>query len=145
MDTGNGHGDGGAPPSKTCLERFSHAIESRMTGFFSRLGEIVATHPYKTLAIAFIAVIIGGSGISILEEESRGDKLWLPSDTRAQNDWVRNWLLLLTWPCWYDRVCLDGYFSLVFLPARVVDLISMPHGPRFRGHWYQSLSGEWIR
>lgn len=36
----------------------------------------------------YIGVIIGMSGFSVLESESRGDKLWLPTGTRAQEDYV---------------------------------------------------------
>lgn len=32
--------------------------------------------------------MIGMSGFSVLESESRGDKLWLPTGTRAQEDYV---------------------------------------------------------
>lgn len=32
--------------------------------------------------------MIGMSGFSVLEEESRGDKLWVPTGTRAQEDYV---------------------------------------------------------
>lgn len=88
MAGGNGSaGHSGSPP-KGCLEHLSHAVESKMFGFFSRLGRFVGEHPYRTLLAAIIVVVIGASGISVLENESRGDKLWLPTDTRAQTDWV---------------------------------------------------------
>lgn len=59
-----------------------------MTSFFSTLGRLVAKRPYLTLLLSIIVVILGMSGISVIEEESRGDKLWLPSNTQAQDDWV---------------------------------------------------------
>ncbi|CAN0219603.1 unnamed protein product [Pylaiella littoralis] len=70
------------------LQRFSHAIESSMSAFFSRLGELVATHPAKAVLLSLIGVMIGMSGFSVLESESRGDKLWLPTGTRAQEDYA---------------------------------------------------------
>eukprot|EP00752_Nemacystus_decipiens_P003771 g3472.t1 len=70
-----------------CLKKLSHAIESRMNAFFSRLGELVAIHPGKTVVLALIGCMIGMSGFSVLEEESRGDKLWVPTGTRAQDDY----------------------------------------------------------
>lgn len=38
--------------------------------------------------------MIGMSGFSVLESESRGDKLWLPTGTRAQEDYVSRVVLL---------------------------------------------------
>lgn len=90
-----GNGTKGEPQPDGCLQRFSHAVESRMKSFFSTLGRLVAKRPYLTLLLSLFVIILGTSGISVIEEESRGDKLWLPSDTRAQDDWVREkcWLV----------------------------------------------------
>eukprot|EP00903_Cladosiphon_okamuranus_P017671 g16272.t1 len=71
-----------------CLQKLSHAIESRMNGFFSRLGELVAVHPGKTVLLALIGCMVGMSGFTVLEQESRGDKLWVPTGTRAQEDFA---------------------------------------------------------
>lgn len=73
---------------KGWLQKFSHAIESRMTSFFSNLGRRVAINPGRTVLLALLFVAIGMGGISMLEQESRGDKLWLPSNTRSQDDYV---------------------------------------------------------
>lgn len=58
--------DHGAEAKPTgCLKKMSHAVESRMTAFFSRLGELVAIHPGKTIILAIIgeiAAAIGGGG-----------------------------------------------------------------------------------
>eukprot|EP00903_Cladosiphon_okamuranus_P007237 g7024.t1 len=69
-----------------CLQKLSHVIEFKMNAFFSRLGELVAIHPGKTVLLALVGSLIGMSGISVLEEESRGDKLWVPTGTRARED-----------------------------------------------------------
>lgn len=79
----------GPTPAESFFQRVSHVIESGMNRFFSRLGELVATHPGKTLLIAMVGCVIGMTGFSVLETESRGDKLWLPTGTRAQEDFVR--------------------------------------------------------
>lgn len=76
------------PRPKGCLANMSHAIETGMNSFFTKLGWVVANNPSKTLAIALIGCLIGMGGFSILEEESRGDKLWVPTGTRAQDDYV---------------------------------------------------------
>lgn len=41
-----------------CLQKISHAIESRMNAFFSRLGELVAIHPGKTVLLSLVGKII---------------------------------------------------------------------------------------
>lgn len=76
------------PNTKGCLAYTSHAIETGMNSFFSKLGWVVANSPWKTLVIALLVCVIGMGGFSILEEESRGDKLWVPTGTRAQDDYV---------------------------------------------------------
>lgn len=43
-----------------CLQKLSHKIESKMNAFFSRLGELVAVHPGKTVLLALIGEITGG-------------------------------------------------------------------------------------
>ena len=49
------HGADAKP--KGCLKKMSHAIESKMTAFFSRLGELVAIHPGKTVILSLIGEI----------------------------------------------------------------------------------------
>lgn len=80
--------DAGGGQPEGCLQKFSHAIETRMSGFFSKLGRGVGINPGRTLILALIGCLIGMSGFSVIENESRGDKLWLPTGTRAQDDWV---------------------------------------------------------
>ncbi|CAM9219494.1 unnamed protein product [Ectocarpus sp. 6 AP-2014] len=82
------HGASAEAKPATCLQKMSHAIESRMHAFFSRLGELVAIHPGKTVLLALVGVLIGMSGFTTLEQESRGDKLWVPSGTRASEDYA---------------------------------------------------------
>lgn len=47
----------------TCLQKMSHAIESRMHSFFSRLGELVAIHPGKTVLLAVIGMSLRWRGV----------------------------------------------------------------------------------
>lgn len=41
-----------------------------------------------SLFLMCVGVLIGTSGFTALEQESRGDKLWVPSGTRASEDYV---------------------------------------------------------
>lgn len=54
---------------------------------------IVTTCPHRN----HLGVVIGMSGISVLESESRGDKLWVPTGTRAQEDFVSASRALYPW------------------------------------------------
>ena len=71
---------------KGCLQKVSHVVETTMSGFFTALGGKVARSPGRTVLLAFVCVAIGMSGFNVLETESRGDKLWLPTGTRAQDE-----------------------------------------------------------
>eukprot|EP00904_Undaria_pinnatifida_P001827 jgi/Undpi1/11645/HiC_scaffold_36.g13940.m1 len=73
---------------KGCLQKVSHVVETTMSGFFTALGGKVARSPGRTVLLAFVCVAIGMSGFNVLETESRGDKLWLPTGTRAQDDYA---------------------------------------------------------
>ncbi|CAM9912348.1 unnamed protein product, partial [Choristocarpus tenellus] len=70
------------------LLRLSFAVERSMARFFTNLGEKVGRRPLLTVFLCLVVVLIGASGISVLVNEARGDKLWLPSDTRSQDELV---------------------------------------------------------
>ena len=53
---------------------------------FHALGTFIARRPLVTIAISLLFVAICASGIRELKEENRGDKLWVPTDSRAQDD-----------------------------------------------------------
>lgn len=74
------------------------------------LSVIFPSHP---------GVLIGMSGFTVLESESRGDKLWVPTGTRAQDDYVSAVCLPLSCPvrCGvvlpYCGVCCCGIYVSV--------------------------------
>lgn len=65
-----------AEAKPSCLQKFSHAIESRMGAFFSRLGELVAIHPAKTVLLALVGeanvvvVVVQWGGVRGLKENT---------------------------------------------------------------------------
>lgn len=68
-------------------------------------------NPGRTLILAFIGCAIGMSGFSVLENESRGDKLWVPTGTRSSKDWVSFFFLSF------------GVFSLFFWLGKISHLL----------------------
>lgn len=53
---------------------------------FYQLGHFIARRPILTICISLLVVAICASGILQLKEENRNDKLWVPTDSRAQSD-----------------------------------------------------------
>ena len=59
-----------------------HFLERR----FYKLGHFIARRPILTICISLLVVAVCASGILQLKEENRNDKLWVPTDSRAQSD-----------------------------------------------------------
>jgi len=73
-----------------CLKKISNFITGSMEKGFYRLGKAVGGSPWITILISLI--ICGACLVGLLKftQESRGDKLWTPSDSTAQKHkiWV---------------------------------------------------------
>ena len=73
---------------QSALERAGDRVNGAITGFFYSTGLSIGRNPRKwAFATFFVAVIFGaGIGFPGITNESRGDKLWVPADTEAQDD-----------------------------------------------------------
>ena len=81
--------DGLEPAAEqSALERFADRINGAITGFFFKVGFSVARSPRKWLIGTFLVFLEFASGVAYpgLTNETRGDKLWVPADTQAQDD-----------------------------------------------------------
>ena len=81
--------DGLEPAAEqSALERFADRINGAITGFFFKVGFSVARSPRKWLIGTFLVFLVFASGVAYpgLTNENRGDKLWVPADTQAQDD-----------------------------------------------------------
>lgn len=80
----------GLPPAaeQSALERFADRINGVITGFFFKVGFSIAHSPRKWLIGTFLVFLVFASGVAYpgLTNENRGDKLWVPADTQAQDD-----------------------------------------------------------
>ena len=76
------------PDERSMFERFADNVNGALTGAFFRLGYSVAKNPYKYALSSFIVCLLLTVGIFApgLTNENRSDKLWVPSDTQAQDD-----------------------------------------------------------
>ena len=73
---------------KSGLAGVGDAVNARITSFFFAAGVSIATRPRQWLLGAFLVFLVFTSGVGYpgLKNESRGDKLWVPADTQAQDD-----------------------------------------------------------
>lgn len=76
------------PDERSTFERFADNVNHALTGGFFRLGYSVAKNPYKYALGSFLICLMLTVGIFApgLTNENRSDKLWVPSDTQAQDD-----------------------------------------------------------
>ena len=72
------------------LEGFADRVNGRLMGFFYNMGYSIGTRPISWALVTLLLCIILSAGIAFpgLKNENRGEKLWVPSDTEAQDDKV---------------------------------------------------------
>ncbi|CAB4000186.1 Hypothetical predicted protein, partial [Paramuricea clavata] len=77
---------------KGILKKLSHIITSSIENFFYRLGKTVGGSPWITILVSLMVCAVCMVGFLRFEQESRGEKLWVPSDAKAQSDkeWVED-------------------------------------------------------
>ncbi|XP_046840543.1 patched domain-containing protein 3-like [Xenia sp. Carnegie-2017] len=76
--------------SKNYLQNLSNVINGFLEKAFYRIGKTVGASPWVTLGITLIVCGACLAGLLRFEQESRGEKLWVPQDSQAQKDkkWV---------------------------------------------------------
>lgn len=72
--------------ASSCTERFGDKVEGFIAGAFHRLGTQVGNRPRITILLSFVLTIIMGAGFASWETESRGEELWVPQDTIAEQE-----------------------------------------------------------
>lgn len=66
--------------SKSALGRVSAAVDGGIVRAFTTLGGAVSSAPAKTVLLSLVVLGACLAGITQLENESRSEKLWVPSD-----------------------------------------------------------------
>eukprot|EP00549_Striatella_unipunctata_P000485 CAMPEP_0118715154 /NCGR_PEP_ID=MMETSP0800-20121206/26691_1 /TAXON_ID=210618 ORGANISM="Striatella unipunctata, Strain CCMP2910" /NCGR_SAMPLE_ID=MMETSP0800 /ASSEMBLY_ACC=CAM_ASM_000638 /LENGTH=902 /DNA_ID=CAMNT_0006621239 /DNA_START=79 /DNA_END=2787 /DNA_ORIENTATION=- len=69
-----------------CVESFGDTIDQSIAGFFKRIGSFVGSRPRLTIFLAILLTIFCGGGFVRWETENRGEKLWVPQDTTAEQE-----------------------------------------------------------
>lgn len=69
-----------------CLSGINKAINGTFEKIFDGLGRFIARRPIVVIALSAIFFLIIGSGVVRLENETRGEKLWIPSGTESQRN-----------------------------------------------------------
>ena len=72
---------------RTVVGRVAETVDSAMYSQYKRLGENVARRPCLTMGLSFFVFVLTVLGaVFNFETESRGEKLWIPQDTKALDD-----------------------------------------------------------
>eukprot|EP00639_Heterosigma_akashiwo_P035506 CAMPEP_0194718476 /NCGR_PEP_ID=MMETSP0296-20130528/10039_1 /TAXON_ID=39354 /ORGANISM="Heterosigma akashiwo, Strain CCMP2393" /LENGTH=140 /DNA_ID=CAMNT_0039619785 /DNA_START=119 /DNA_END=538 /DNA_ORIENTATION=- len=71
------------------LGRFSAAVDGFFQTKFHKWGFFVGSRPKTTIGLAFLLFLVCCAGFAAWEEESRPEKLWVPNNTEAQEDFAK--------------------------------------------------------
>ena len=111
-DESNSHADGGFPhklesddgyysrrqhhpalraskiENRSCMSRLANASNGFFARKFRALGLAVGSNPFRVILVSVVVAAALASGVSQLTVETRSEKLWVPGNTRAQDDRV---------------------------------------------------------
>ena len=69
-----------------CFSNLANQSNRVLGKKFRTLGEKVGARPLLTVIVMLVIAMICASGCSQIKNENRSEKLWVPTDTRAQED-----------------------------------------------------------
>ena len=70
----------------SCVENFGNKVDAGIASASERLGKVVGFRPKQVIIGAFVLTIIMGAGFVTWETESRGEELWVPQGTEAEEE-----------------------------------------------------------
>ncbi len=71
---------------KSCCESIGDRVDSSISGFFFRLGNLVSRRPKTTVIVALLISILCAGGMAKLNTENRPEELWVPQNTIAEEE-----------------------------------------------------------
>eukprot|EP00523_Entomoneis_sp_CCMP467_P014523 CAMPEP_0168780548 /NCGR_PEP_ID=MMETSP0725-20121227/8174_1 /TAXON_ID=265536 /ORGANISM="Amphiprora sp., Strain CCMP467" /LENGTH=926 /DNA_ID=CAMNT_0008830391 /DNA_START=34 /DNA_END=2814 /DNA_ORIENTATION=- len=71
-----------------CIEKVGNAVDAAIVKFFLSLGRHVGNYPRRAIVVSIVITLICAGGFAQLETETRGEKLFVPQDTRAQEETI---------------------------------------------------------
>ena len=93
------------------FDRIASTVDEAVGTPFGRLGNAVALSPRKTMLGSVFVCVLMMMGFMNIKSESRSDKLWIPADSRAQDDadkydeviFPARWRWFGHWPTMHHR------------------------------------------
>lgn len=73
-------------PEMTGCETIGNRVDEAIRSAFYKIGFAVATRPKWTISLCLLLGTICGAGFLTLETENRPEQLWVPQDTRAEQE-----------------------------------------------------------
>mmetsp|Transcript_6492 Transcript_6492/g.22845 ORF Transcript_6492/g.22845 Transcript_6492/m.22845 type:complete len:886 (-) Transcript_6492:378-3035(-) len=68
------------------LTRLADVVNAKSEAAFNRLGRFAALSPMRTVGGALFFMVLMMTGLYNVRNESRGEKLWVPTESQAQDD-----------------------------------------------------------
>ena len=84
MPSSSGSSDSSS--TQSCTEKFGDTVDNAISSFFFRIGHFVGHRPRWTLLLSIALTVLCGAGFARWETESRGEELWVPQDTEAEQE-----------------------------------------------------------
>ena len=68
------------------VDRYANFVDNLFAENFSKIGRFVGSRPGAAITLALLVLALTCVGYTNFYSESRGDKLWVPQNTRGQKD-----------------------------------------------------------
>lgn len=69
-----------------CIDSVGEFVSGGIERFFQRTGSFIGNRPWWLMLASIVVLVICLVGLTQFEEENRGEKLWVPGGTQAQED-----------------------------------------------------------
>ena len=71
---------------RSCFSKIANGSNRFLSKKFRAFGFRIGSYPFRVIGLSVFLALICASGVHKLTNESRSEKLWVPGDTRAQDD-----------------------------------------------------------
>lgn len=74
------------PRNQNAFGKAATAVDGFFAKYFYKIGFFVGSRPFSSIGISLLFILALCAGFSQVYSETRGDKLWIPQGTEAQDD-----------------------------------------------------------
>ena len=71
---------------RSCFSKIANGSNRFLSKKFRAFGFRIGSYPFRVIGLSVFLALICASGVHKLTNENRSEKLWVPGDTRAQDD-----------------------------------------------------------